>query len=87
MTTTQPDPQEPVIPVRNPRSRRAVLTVGPRRLPTDGWVNVWIDTGSGPGYVRQVCSDRLTLADADDGAGESAIYHLHPAPADITSQT
>ncbi|MEU4163439.1 hypothetical protein [Actinoplanes sp. NPDC026670] len=83
MTTTRPDPHEPVIPVRDPRSRRTVLTVGPRHLPADGWASVWLDTGSGPGYVRRVRSDRLTLADADDGDGDSAIYHLHPASEDI----
>jgi hypothetical protein len=77
-----PNPHEPVIPVRDLLSRRAVLTVGPRPLPADGWAKVWIDTGSGPGFVRRVRNDRLTLAETDDGDGQSAIYNLHPAPGD-----
>ena len=58
---------------------RPIPTVGPRQLPAHGRVSVWIDTGSGPGYQREVCVSRLTLAEFDDGEGDSAIYHLHPA--------
>lgn len=57
---------------------RSVLTVGPRDLPPGGQVPVWIDTGSGPGFARLVSVNQLTLADIDDGAGDSAIYNLHP---------
>jgi hypothetical protein len=56
-----------------------ILTVGPRELPTEGKVRVWIDIGSGPGYMRDVPVDRLTLAEGDDGQGKSAVYRLHPA--------
>ncbi|GGN65191.1 hypothetical protein GCM10010112_26210 [Actinoplanes lobatus] len=56
-----------------------VLVVGPRVLPADGWADVWIDSGSGHGYVRRVPAEQLSLAPLDDGEGESAIYRLHPA--------
>ena len=57
--------------------RRPILTVGPRVLPEDRWVRVWIDTGSGPGSVRKVPTERLTLAEVDDGEGPHAFYRLH----------
>jgi hypothetical protein len=82
-----PNPQELMVSVRDPLSRRTVLTVGPRQLPADGWARVWIDTGSGPGFVRRVRNDRLTLAKSDDGDGQSAIYNLHPTPGDTTDDS
>lgn len=54
------------------------LAVGPRALPAAGWVEVWIDTGSGGGYVRRVPVSHLSLAPLDDGQGDDAIYRLHP---------
>ena len=59
-----------------------ILTVGPRELPGDGWAEVWIDTGVGPGYTRRVSTDRLTLSAIDDGQGGNAIYVL-ALPADV----
>ncbi|GIF45041.1 hypothetical protein Axi01nite_93520 [Actinoplanes xinjiangensis] len=56
---------------------RPILTVGPRELPADGWARVWIDTGSGPGFVREVQVDRLALAEIDNGEGPHAYYLLH----------
>ncbi|GAA4924248.1 hypothetical protein [Actinoplanes utahensis] len=57
--------------------------MGPRELPCDGWVDVWIDSGAGPGHTRRVRTCRLELAaDLDDGQGTSAFYMLyHPAQA------
>jgi hypothetical protein len=60
---------------------RSILTVGPRPLPANGMVPVWIDTGSGPGYERQVHVDQLFLAADDDGQGDSAVYELRAGPA------
>jgi hypothetical protein len=60
-----------------------IRTVGPRDLPAKGRVRVWIDIGSGPGYMREVRCDQLTLADGDDGQSDSATYLLHPAGADV----
>ncbi|BEL05605.1 hypothetical protein Q0Z83_037960 [Actinoplanes sichuanensis] len=40
---------------------------------------MWLDTGSGPGYVKEVRCDQLSLADIDDGKSSSAFYLLHPA--------
>lgn len=59
--------------------RWPILTVGPRNLPSHGRVRVWIDIGSGPGHMRDVLVCQLTLADQDDGRGDSALYRLHPA--------
>jgi hypothetical protein len=53
-----------------------ILTVGPRPLPAVGTAAVWIDTGSGPGYVREVSVSRLALAEVDDGQGDHAVYLL-----------
>jgi hypothetical protein len=60
-------------------ARKPILTVGPRRLPQDGVARVWIDTGSGPGHVREVPVERLALAESDDGQTDHAIYTLRPA--------
>ena len=57
--------------------RGSILTVGPRVLSEDGWARVWIDTGSGPGYIRMVPAEQLTLAEVDDGEGPYAFYRLH----------
>jgi hypothetical protein len=62
---------------------RSIPTVGPRHLPADGWARVWIDTGSGPGCEQYVRCDRLTLAEIDDGEGDSAIYDLHLPAAEV----
>ncbi|MFC4071833.1 hypothetical protein [Actinoplanes subglobosus] len=58
---------------------RSILVEGPRALPAGGRVGVWVDTGSGPGHVKQVGVDRLALADLDDGQTSRAIYELTPA--------
>ncbi|GIF39413.1 hypothetical protein Axi01nite_37240 [Actinoplanes xinjiangensis] len=55
-----------------------IMAAGPRALPADGFARVWIDIGSGPGYVREVRCDQLTLAEIDDGRSSGAIYVLHP---------
>jgi hypothetical protein len=60
-------------------ARKPVLTVGPRQLPEGGVARVWIDTGSGPGHVREVPIERLKLADSDDGQTDHALYLLQPA--------
>lgn len=60
---------------------RPILTVGPRILPGSGVVRVWIDNGSGSGYMREVATSRLSLAATDDGEGSSAVYLLHPPSA------
>jgi hypothetical protein len=54
------------------------LVVGPRILPGSGVAQVWVDTGSGPGHVREVPVELLTLAPIDDGQGKDATYVLHP---------
>lgn len=54
----------------------SVLVVGPRELPRNGQVEVWIDAGSGAGYETMVPSDLLALSSLDDGEGVSAIYEL-----------
>jgi hypothetical protein len=54
-----------------------VPVVGPRPLPADGDVDVWMDTGSGFGYARRATVDQLALnPSSDDGEGEAAIYDL-----------
>ncbi|MEV6845030.1 hypothetical protein [Actinoplanes sp. NPDC051411] len=55
----------------------AVLVVGPRELPDDGFVRVWIDSGSTAGAEIPVPAANLTLADEDDGRGSAAVYALH----------
>lgn len=62
---------------------RPIPVVGPRVLPTDGMAEVWIDGGSGAGYVRRVPAKRLVLDPADDGVGHGATYLLQrPVPSD-----
>lgn len=56
---------------------RPVLAVGPRPLPAEGTAVVWIDTGSGPGYQREVAVSQLSLAPVDDGHGPCGYYLLH----------
>ncbi|MEV6306099.1 hypothetical protein AB0M02_42270 [Actinoplanes sp. NPDC051861] len=58
------------------------LVVGPRLLDHE-WAEVWIDTGTGPGFVTRVPADRLKLAAIDDGNGDDAIYRLHLATEDV----
>ncbi|MDG4764577.1 hypothetical protein O7632_10750 [Solwaraspora sp. WMMD406] len=53
-----------------------VLVVGPRQLPEDSVVKVWIDSGSTGGGTIQVRRDRLTLAEIDSGEGSVAIYQM-----------
>ncbi|GGK00476.1 hypothetical protein GCM10010123_32980 [Pilimelia anulata] len=53
---------------------RTILAVGPRELPADGIVRVWVDTGSGCGREIAVTADRLVIADLDNGRGTSAVY-------------
>jgi hypothetical protein len=65
---------------------RPILTVGPRPLPETGHARVWIDTGSGPGYVRDVPVGRLTLADVDDGHGPCGYYLLHRPGEDVPAE-
>jgi hypothetical protein len=66
------------------RPKVSVPVVGPRLLPTDGDVHVWLDTGSGFGYARRATVDQLALNPSlDDGEGETAIYDLAlPEPSD-----
>lgn len=52
------------------------LVVGPRSLSPTGEVEVWIDTGSGPGFTTPVPVSQLTLAPIDNGEGDDAIYRL-----------
>ncbi|MEU4618852.1 hypothetical protein AB0G04_02575 [Actinoplanes sp. NPDC023801] len=54
------------------------LVVGPRSLSAAGVVEVWIDTGSGPGYTAPVPVSQLSLAPLDNGQGSDAIYRLNP---------
>lgn len=56
--------------------RFSCIVVGPRPLPASGLVEVWIDTGSGPGQRQHVPVRRLFLDSTDDGSGEHAIYCL-----------
>jgi hypothetical protein len=44
-----------------------LVVVGPRELPSDGHVTVWIDTGSGPGREITVPVNDLDLADVNRG--------------------
>lgn len=55
---------------------KAILVVGPRELPSEGEVRVWLDTGSRSGYEISVPARDLTVADMDDGKGTSAVYAL-----------
>jgi hypothetical protein len=54
------------------------LVIGPRSLSATGDVEVWIDTGSGPGFTTPVPVGHLSLAPLDDGQGDDAIYRLNP---------
>lgn len=57
-------------------AQRSILVAGPHELPRAGLVNVWFDTGSGPGYQRQVwASDLRPVCPADD-RGSAGIYRL-----------
>lgn len=57
---------------------RPVAVAGPRPLPEEGTAVVWIDTGSGPGYQREVDVSQLSLSPIDDGHGPCGYYLLHP---------
>jgi hypothetical protein len=61
------------------------LVVGPRELDNE-WVEVWLDTGAGPGFVTRVPANRLTLASIDDGNGEDAIYRLRLQGQDVPAE-
>lgn len=52
----------------------SVPVVGPRELPKDGPVRVWIDGGSGPGHKIEVRPADLAPSELDDGRGPTAIY-------------
>lgn len=54
----------------------AILAVGPRELPDEGTVLVWLDSGSGTGHEVPVPVGHLQVAEMDDGQGASAIYAL-----------
>ena len=54
----------------------AILAVGPRELPDDGLIQVWVDSGSGSGHEITVPATDLAVAEQDDGRGTSAIYAL-----------
>jgi hypothetical protein len=54
----------------------AILAVGPRDLPADGLIQVWLDSGSGSGHEVVVSAPDLAVADLDDGQGRSALYTL-----------
>lgn len=53
-----------------------ILAVGPRELPERGTVTVWVDCGSTSGQQLTVSVRDLTVAEMDDGRGDSAIYTL-----------
>ncbi|MGX7669968.1 hypothetical protein [Plantactinospora sp. DSM 117369] len=53
-----------------------ILVVGPRELPADGRVRVWVDSGSGSGQNIEVCAEHLMLSVRDTGEGSTAIYDL-----------
>ena len=53
-----------------------VFAVGPRELPEDGLVRVWIDAGSAFGRDILVRVGDLQMAGDDDGQGTSATYAL-----------
>lgn len=53
-----------------------MLAVGPRELPDDGMVRVWVDHGSGAGHEITVPVRHLVLAELDNGSGTTAIYAL-----------
>lgn len=53
-----------------------VQVVGPRPLPADGPVRVWVDSGSGWGHNIEVAREYLVLSRSDDGQGSTAIYDL-----------
>jgi len=55
----------------------AILAVGPRDLPDNGLIQVWVDSGSGSGHEIMVPAADLAVAEQDDGHGASAIYAFH----------
>jgi hypothetical protein len=57
--------------------------VGPRELNQE-WAEVWIDTGTGPGFVTRVPAAQLTLSSIDNGHGNDAIYELRPTDEGVT---
>lgn len=54
----------------------SIPVVGPRELPEQGLVTVWFDTGSGPGYQRQVWAQDLRPAFPADDQSSAGIYRL-----------
>lgn len=53
-----------------------IVVVGPRELPEEGRVRVWMDSGSGGGSHVEVLPEHLALAECDDGNGTVALYNL-----------
>lgn len=53
-----------------------IVVVGPRKLPRDGRVRVWMDSGSGGGSHIDVLPQHLALAESDSGEGTVALYNL-----------
>lgn len=53
-----------------------IVVVGPRKLPKEGRVRVWMDSGSGGGAHIGVLPEHLVLAECDDGTGTVALYNL-----------
>lgn len=55
----------------------SILAIGPRELPANGVVTVWLDAGSGSSGQRITVSVKdLQVAKLDSGHGMSAIYEL-----------
>ena len=52
-----------------------ILAIGPRDLPANGMVQVWMDAGSGATGQRVTVPIKcLTLSDRDRGEGLTALY-------------
>ncbi|MFY1704691.1 hypothetical protein ACN28G_23680 [Micromonospora sp. WMMA1923] len=58
-----------------------ILAVGPRELPQNGTVQVWVDAGSGSSGQRIVVPvTSLQPDDNDHGEGKTALYILRMHP-------
>ncbi|MEV6300395.1 hypothetical protein AB0M02_13400 [Actinoplanes sp. NPDC051861] len=53
-----------------------MLVVGPSKLPPDGDVRVWMDTGSGPGYEFAVPVKDLGVVNDDQADDRGRVYSL-----------
>ncbi len=53
-----------------------MLVMGPKELPPDGRVTVWVDSGSGPGHEVTVPVNDLGVTDGGPADGREAIHVL-----------